>query len=76
MKLRADYNRQVVQVSLLAYGAIDDELEILYGRMVAKIMGVLAFFLKIIYGIYYNYRCSQYVDFNVRVEVQRAKMHH
>jgi hypothetical protein len=75
MKLKADYNRQAMQVPLLAYGGIDDELEILYGCMVAKTMGVLALFF-IIYGIYYNYRCSQYVGFNVGVEVQRAKMCH
>ncbi len=29
---------------LLAYGAIDDELEILYGCMVVQTVGVLAFF--------------------------------
>jgi len=75
MKLRVDYNHQVVQVPPLAYGAIDDELEILYGCMVAKTMGVLAL-LFIIYGIYYNYGCSQYVSLNVGVEVQRPKMCH
>jgi hypothetical protein len=64
-----------MQVFFLAYGAID-ELEILYGRMVAKIVDVLAFFYIIIYGIYYNYKCSQYVGLNVGVEVQSVKMCH
>jgi hypothetical protein len=31
----------IVQVPLLAYGAIDDELKNLYERMVAEIVGVL-----------------------------------
>jgi len=60
---------------LFAYGVIDDELEILYGRMAIETVGVLALFF-IIYGIYYNYRCSQYVGLNVGPEVQRAEMCH
>jgi hypothetical protein len=46
MKLRANYNHQIMQVPPPAYDAIDDELEILYRHMVAKTMGVLAHFLS------------------------------
>jgi len=46
MKLRANYNHRVVQVPLLTYDAIDDELKILYGHMATKTMGVLAHFLS------------------------------
>jgi hypothetical protein len=42
MKLKFDYNCQTVQVPLLAYGAIDDELKILYECMVVEIVGMLA----------------------------------
>jgi hypothetical protein len=51
MKLRANYNHQVVQVPPLAYGTIDDELEILYGHMIVKKVGVLAPFLSFLESI-------------------------
>ncbi len=60
---------------LLAYGAINDELEILYGHMAIEIVGVLALFF-IIYGIYYNYRCLKHVGLNVGPKVPKAKMCH
>ncbi len=40
MKLKVDFNRQVVQVPLLVYGVIDDELEILYKHMTIERLGV------------------------------------
>jgi hypothetical protein len=46
MKLRVNYNHHVVQVPPLAYGTIDDELEILYGHIVVEKVGVLAPFLS------------------------------
>ncbi len=75
MKLRANYNHQVVQVPPLAYDAIDDELEILYGHMATKDNGFVGPFF-IIYAICYNYRCSQYVGLNVGPKVQRVEMCH
>ncbi len=49
MKLRVNYNHQVVQVLPLAYGTIDDE--ILYGHMVVEKVGVLAPFLSFLESI-------------------------
>jgi len=51
MKLRVNYNHHVVQVPPLAYGTIDDELEILYGHMVVEKVGVLAPFLSFLESI-------------------------
>jgi hypothetical protein len=46
MKLKVDFNHQVVQVPLLLYGVTDDELENLYRHMAIHKLGVLAYFLS------------------------------
>jgi hypothetical protein len=51
MRLKVNYNHQVVQVPPLAYDTIDDELEILYGHMVVEKVGVLAPFLLFLESI-------------------------